>query len=54
MKPMTKAQQILLSLGVDLQVILFGAHKRGRMSSNTKRGPGRIHLTGKKEEEKTK
>lgn len=51
MKSPNVAQQILMALGVDLQVLLMGAHRRGRFASNTKKGPGRIHLTGKKEKE---
>lgn len=52
MKSINAAQQILIACGADQMRIVFGGHKRGRLASNTKRGPGRIHMYGKKEEEK--
>lgn len=54
MKPLNKAQQLLIALGFDQMRIIFGSHKRGRLASNTKKGPGRIHLDGKKESEEEK
>lgn len=49
--PINTAQEILKALGVDPLALLVGKHKRGRLPSNTKKGPGRIHMQGKKEEE---
>lgn len=51
MKSLNAAQQILAALGVDHLRLVVGGHKRGRLPSNTKKGPGRIHLEGKKEQE---
>ena len=50
MKPLNKAQQILIACGADQMRVVFGGYKRGRMASNTKKGPGRIHLDGKKDD----
>lgn len=50
MKPLNMAQQILITCGADQMRVVFGGYKRGRMESNTKKGPGRIHLDGKKED----
>lgn len=52
MKALNAAQMILINCGVDQMRVVFGGFKRGKMASNTKRGPGRIHMYGKKEEEK--
>lgn len=49
MKPFNTAQKLLATLGVDPLKLMLGQHKRGRLPSNTKKGPGRIHLDGKKE-----
>ena len=50
MKSLNMAQQILIACGADELRVVFGGHKRGRMASNTKKGPGRKHLGGKKED----
>ena len=50
MKSLNMAQQILIACGADELRVVFGGHKRGRMTSNTKKGPGRKHLDGKKED----
>lgn len=52
MKPLNAAQQIMIACGADQMMVIFGGRKRGRMANNTKRGPGRIHLDGKKEDDK--
>lgn len=48
MKPLNQAQRILITLGVDPQVVLLG-HYREKSRSNTKKGPGRMHMNGKTE-----
>ena len=50
MKSLNMAQQILIACGADELRVVFGGHKCGRMASNTKKGPGRKHLDGKKED----
>ena len=50
MKSLNMAQQILIACGADQMRVVFGGYKRGRMASNTKKGPGRIHLDGKKDD----
>lgn len=50
MKP-NAAQSILVALGVDPQVVLLG-HHREKFRSFTKKGPGRRHQQGKREEER--
>lgn len=50
MKSLNMAQQILIACGADELRVVFGGYKRGRMASNTKKGPGRKHLDGKKED----
>ncbi|WP_334157898.1 hypothetical protein [Oryzomicrobium sp.] len=48
MKPLNQAQRILIALGVEPQVVLLG-HCREKARSNTKKGPGRMHMNGKTE-----
>ena len=50
MKQLNMAQQILLACGADELLVVFGGHKRERMMSNTKKGHGRKHLDGKKQD----
>lgn len=50
MKQLNAAQRILVACGADELRVVFGGHKRGRLANNTKSGPGRIHLDGKKKE----
>ena len=50
MKSLNMAQQILIACGADELRVVFGGHKRGRMASNTKKGSGRKHPDGKKED----
>lgn len=45
---LTRAQQILLAIGVPETKVFFG-HKLGKSETNTKRGPGRKHKQGRKE-----
>lgn len=45
------AQTLLVAFGADRDVLAMGGHKRGRFPSNTKKGPGRIHLDGKKDKD---
>lgn len=46
MKGPNTAQQILLALGVEPQVVLLG-HYKEKSRSHTKKGPGRMHQQGK-------
>ena len=45
------AQNLLLTLGVDPQVVLIG-HLQEKSRSYTKKGPGRKHQQGKIKEQK--
>lgn len=46
MYPFNTAQLLLLNLGFDVAYLL--APTKGRLPSNTKRGPGRKHVQGAK------
>lgn len=51
MKNLNAAQRILIALGADPIRISLGGFRRGRVASNTRKGPGRIHRDGKPEAE---
>lgn len=47
---MNNAQRILLALGVQ-HVAVFLGHHREKSRSHTKKGPGRMHVSGKRKDE---
>lgn len=47
---MNLAQQILVALGVPHAAVTLG-HLKEKSRSHTKKGPGRVHLSGKPKKE---